>query len=193
MHHNVFQSNNTSNNKTYVPPRHRTSNNVSTPTSTPTEKKSLKKEFSLANDQNAFPSLSSHLTPAQQPFRSFAQATTQTAPVSPNSTAANLFKTVPPGWVYIRNNNGQIQYKYGPADYQRYSSATSDDSDTLLAQYILKYRLAKEQYVRDNDISRLGDLSEYYQTKTLHEMFDEEEERILLKTEYSISDISDID
>ena len=52
-------------------------------------------------------------------------------------------------------------------------------------------RLAIEQYERDNDIIRLGDLSQYYGEKTIYEMFEEEERLINNQPETDNSSSSD--
>jgi hypothetical protein len=51
-------------------------------------------------------------------------------------------------------------------------------SDIRLGNILVKYRLAKEQYSRNCDIERLGDLSEYYDMKTLQEQFADEERQL---------------
>ena len=73
---------------------------------------------------------------------------------------------------------------------QRKMQEEEDDEDALLDRRLVKYRLAKEQYERDNDVLRLGDYSEYYNIKSLQEQFDEEE-ITMLKQEYLPSDSSD--
>ena len=49
---------------------------------------------------------------------------------------------------------------------------------------MVKCRLAKEQYDRDRDLERLGDLSEYYGAPTIQELF-EEGERLRHKLNWS--------
>jgi len=168
------------NNKKYVPPRHST-------TSTVTEKKTLKKEFSFQPD--AFPALAGKTSTSKLTALSFVQAA-QTRPVTKTVSNTDVFL---PGWVYIqRNNNGKIEYKYsGSTHPPRYPSQyNEDDEDARLDRRLVKYRLAKEQYERDNDVLRLGDYSEYYNIKTVQEQFDEEE-ITMLKQKYQPSDSSD--
>lgn len=167
------------NNKKYVPPRY------ATKPSSIAEKKSLKKEFAL--QPAAFPALTGLSQPTSHPILSFAQAT-QNTKVTKAVKDTNLLL---PGWLYIRQKNGKIEYKSGPTDPQRYPSLeTAEEADNRLSRLLLKYRLAREQYVRDNDVLHLGDYSEYYNIKTLQEQFDEED-LVMLKTEYRTTDSSD--
>jgi hypothetical protein len=150
-----------------------------------TEKKSLKKEFSLQPE--AFPTLHINTTSSKQPALSFAQAA-QTGPVKKPVTTTTEFL---PGWLYIRQKQGKIEYKSGPSVPERYPCLEQEEeADNRLGRLLVKYRLAKEEYERNNDILRLGDLSEFYNTKTLTEQF-EEEEVAMLKVEYLSSDSSD--
>lgn len=175
---NVSSNNN---NMKYVPPHHSTTSSV-------TEKKTLKKEFSFQSE--AFPALTCKTSTNKLTALSFVQAA-QTRPVTKAVSNTDAFL---PGWVYIRhnNNNGKIEYKYSSSTHPpRYPSLyNEDDEDALLDRRLVKYRLAKEQYERDNDVLRLGDYSEYYNIKSLQEQFDEEE-ITMLKQEYLPSDSSD--
>jgi len=138
-----------------------------------TKKKEPKKEFSLTGNSNAFPTLNQVAKNNNaRTLLSFANAT-KTELQQPTESVVN---DVMPGWVNIRRNNGKIEYKYSKPS-NRYPSL-ADNDEHVLSNIILKYRLAKEQYVRDNDIARLGDLSEYYGEKTIYEMFEEEERQI---------------
>jgi predicted nucleic acid-binding protein len=167
------------NNKKYVPPRYSTN-----PFSI-TEKKSLKKEFALQPE--AFPALTGLSQPTSHPILSFAQA----AQTTKETKTVKDTELLLPGWLYLRRKNGKIEYKSGPTDPQRYPSLeTAEEADNRLSRLLLKYRLAREQYVRDNDVLHLGDYSEYYNIKTLQEQFDEED-IVMLKTEYRSSDSSD--
>jgi len=168
-------------NKKYVPPHYATK---SFPIA---EKKSLKKEFILQPE--AFPALTGLSQPTSHPILSFAQAA-QTTKETKTVKETELFL---PGWLYLRRKNGKIEYKSGPTNPQRYPSLeTAEEADNRLSRLLLKYRLAREQYVRDNDVLHLGDYSEYYNIKTLQEQFDDED-LVMLKTEYEYrsSDSSD--
>jgi hypothetical protein len=127
------------------------------------------KEFSLAAHATAFPTLqqASSNSPVK-PLLSFAHATQTEL----KSAAVATVSTVLPGWVYIRYNNGEVEYKYGQPS-NRYPLTTA--SEHRLSQLLLKYRLAKEQYLRDTDIDRLGDCSAYYGAQTIYDLFAEEE------------------
>jgi len=151
-----------------------------------TKKKEPKKEFSLKiNDNSAFPSLNQLTTSGKlKPLLSFANATKKEV----NKETKDLVGDIIPGWLYIRKQNGKIEYKYGKAT-DRYP-CSDDNFEQRLGKIIFYSRISKEQYERDNDIIRLGDLSEFYGENTLYESF-EEEERLLYsnvsETEYSSS------
>jgi hypothetical protein len=165
------------NNKKYLPPRHSTNPPAA-------EKKSLKKEFSLQLE--AFPALT-NTSSIKPSVLSFAQAA-QTTPVK---NAVSTTEALLPGWLYIRQHNGKIEYKSGPTDPQRYPYLeTEEEEDIRLSHILLKYRLAREQYERDNDVLHLGDYSEYYNVKTLQEQYDEDY-IAMLKMDSRSSDNSD--
>jgi hypothetical protein len=145
------------------------------------EKKALKKEFSLHPE--AFPTLSS--TTTSKPLLSFAQATQNVSGKPATNTTAVLL----PGWLYIRRAKGMIEYKFGPPSLKAAHDADAE-ADNRLGRLLVKYRLAKEQYARDNDVMCLGDLSDYYNIPTLQEQF-AEEDLAMLKTDYVSSDSSD--
>jgi hypothetical protein len=175
MQKHTNQSTNT--NSKYVPPskKHVSHTNTSLQTNTSlnlTKKREPKKEFLLNPDDNsAFPTLnpltaSTNLKPAL----SFANATKKEL----DKERVDIVSDVKPGWVHIRKHKGKIEYKYGKATeiFPYYN----DNNNS-----IFNNRLAIEQYERDSDIIRLGDLSEYYGEKTIYEMF-EEEERLMNNT-----------
>jgi hypothetical protein len=161
----------------YVRPRHYTKR---------AEKTALKKEFSLEAEAEAqaFPTLSGVRKP-HAPLLSFAQVAQTALPTTAVSTTTTLL----PGWVYIRREAGKIEYR--TSSQTRYPCLeTAEEADARLGRLLVKYRLAKDQYERDHDVLRLGDLSEYYNTPTLQEQFDAED-IVLLKSEARSSDSSD--
>ena len=169
------------NNNKYVPPskKHLPQSNTSSQSNTSlnlTKKKEPKKEFLLKpNDDSAFPTLNSLTSSTNlKPLLSFANATKKEV----IQETADFVSDVEPGWIHIRKNNntGKIEYKYGKSTV-RYP-CSNDNFEQRLSRIIFNNRLAIEQYERDSDIIRLGDLSEYYGEKTIYEMF-EEEERLL--------------
>ena len=153
----------------YVPPSFRTTALPST------KKKELKKEFAI--DQNAFPSLAATIK----------KTTTSGTPISFSSATAKKMEApkvvkidILPGWVHIRRNAGIIQYKYG-----KEVTKPADESDEVISRIILKNRIAREQYDRDRDIDRLGDLSEFYGQLTLDEIFEKDSEFVFDDSESS--------
>jgi len=200
---NKVSINKVSNNK-YVPPTTSSSSNsrrnnythsnnnskkISVPSST--EKTALKKEFSLAEHLNAFPLLTTNHKTNNRTLLSFAQSL-KTAKDTKDASDP-LVMDVLPGWVNIKyDDKGAIQYKYGKTS-NRYPVSDPAVDNEVLGNVLLNYRLAREQYERDNDVSRLGDLSEYYGARSLNELFAEEEilmQREIENENYS-SDYSD--
>ena len=151
--------------QSYVPPsqRNKPSSNQSFSTaSSSTKKKEPKKEFSLDNPE-LFPSLGESL-----------KNSNNRKPMSFSSAAAKKIEEpviikaeVAPGWVHIRKLNGKIQYKYGDP-VVRFDYAQHEEM--VLGNILFNYRMAAQQYERDMDVLRLGDLSEYYGEPTLAEM-----------------------
>jgi hypothetical protein len=166
----------------YIPPTR-----SSFPTSA--KKTAPKKEFSLSAQAAAFPCLVS--PPKTGPsLLSFANMVKTNIPA-----CVPVLSDVSPGWVHIRKQGGHIQYKSGKPS-NRYP--LSDENFILkFDRWVWKSRLAKDQYERDSDVIRLGDLSEYYGAPTLLEMYaaeEEEEEDQRLQATYDLStDMSDSD
>ena len=162
---------------TYVPPSFRATALPST------KKKEPKKEFAI--DQNAFPSLATTIK----------KSGPSGTPISFSSAAAKKVEApkvvkmdVLPGWVLIRHHEGKIQYKYG-----KEVSKPDDESDSVLSRIILKNRIAREQYDRDREIDRLGDLSEFYGQPTLAEIYENDLEMVLEDSESSDSSENDLE
>ena len=146
--------------KQYVSPALR--NRISPGQSPIAKKTALKKEFAL--DALAFPTLGDTIKKTGQ----------SGTPISFSSAAAKKVEApivvkmdVLPGWVLIRHHEGKIQYKYG-----KEVSKPADESDAVMSRIILKNRIAREQYDRDREIDRMGDLSEYYGQPTLVEIYE---------------------
>jgi len=145
----------------YVPPSLRAK-----PTPLPSTKKTaLKKEFAI--EQSAFPSLGETIK----------KNTNAGTPISFSSAAAKKIEPpkvikidVLPGWVHIRHHVGQIQYKYG----EPVLKTNEERDEEILSRIIVKNRIAREQYDRNREIDRLGDLSEFYGQPTLAEIYENE-------------------
>jgi hypothetical protein len=150
----------------YVPPAMRTkkpSPLLSSAPSPSTKKTALKKEFAI--DTQAFPSLGETIK----------KTVTSGTPISFSSAAAKKIMTpkeikadVLPGWVHIRKHEGKIQYKYG----EPIKHYVDDLAEQVVNRIILKNRIAREQYDRNVDIERLGDLSEFYGQPPLAELYE---------------------
>jgi len=156
---------------TYIPPSMRNRNRESAAKAT-TKKSAPKKEVASVNDENAFPSLNDTMKTnnkkAGTPI-SFSSALSKKTEVAKIEIKSDL----KPGWVYIRKNNGAIQYKYGE---QILWENRDHLEDIKLGNILFKYRIAREQYERDMDVERLGDLSEYYRQPTLDEIYENDVE-----------------
>lgn len=160
INNNSNSSNSSNSKRSYIPPSMRSA------TALPrAEKKELKKEFSTS-DHTLFPSLGETLKRNNNNPLSFSSAASKKIEQTEVKKA-----DVEPGWVHLRkNNNGQIEYKYGaprPRDYKALANET-----VVLGNLLFKYRLEREQYERDSDIMRLGDLSEFYGEPTLAEQYE---------------------
>jgi hypothetical protein len=143
----------------YIPPtmRTKTTTNIA-------KKTALKKEFAI--DQQAFPTLGDTIK----------KTATRGTPISFSSAAAKPIDQptekvvdVLPGWVHIRRKDGKYQYKYGKMS--DFDAEAADRWEDIQSKIILKNRIAREQYDRDWDIERLGDLSEFYGEPPLAELY----------------------
>ena len=162
---------------TYVPPslRKQQQKPASAPALAPiklTKKTEPKKEFQLDNNEN-FPSLGETLKQKQ----------VKGTPISFSKVASKKNEVLlpkeiesvgpPPGWVYIRQHNGKIQYKTG--DLTGLKNWLADDEERTYMKdnkQLCKYRMEQQQYERDMDVMCLGDLSEYYGELTIAEMME---------------------
>jgi hypothetical protein len=91
-----------------------------------------------------------------------------------DTTATEETKLLP-GWVYIRKNNtktGTMEYKYVESTISQHELELAYQENERLGRILFKYRIAREQYQRDMDVERLGDLSEFYGEPTLIEMYE---------------------
>jgi len=161
---------------TYTPPTMRNRTALSS-----TKKKEPQKVFSL--DNSLFPSLGENYT-ANSPL-SFSSAAAK------KIEQPKLIKAeVAPGWVHIRRHNGKTEYKYGipiPIFDNR------EREEMMFNNMLFKIRMEEQQYERDMDILRLGDLSEYWNEPTLAEIHDDEMQNKNNDEYYSSSDESEDD
>ena len=137
------------------------------PPFTLTKKKELKKEHAFNNAPAEFPSLATSLSlslSAAANMHSFSSAARKKILIP-----SKVIHDVLPGWVHIRKHEGKIQYKYGAHIVK---PDNEERENKILGNIIYKYRLARDQYERDIDVDRLGDLSEYYGEKPIAEIYD---------------------
>lgn len=177
---NINANTNVNKYKKYIPPNKQSTLTNSTVEKAPKKTTYANKEFSLLEQSDAFPSLSTYKDVNSQNIKSFANATK-----TEMSKPQKIISDVKPGWVHIRKHNNVVEFKYGaPSDRNPFPC---EISDIRLGEILVKHRLAKEQYDRECDIERLGDLSEYYGEQTAQEQF-EEDERLMHKLNGTDSD-----
>jgi len=172
---------NTKQRQTYIPPSLRYKN-VSSARPTSTKKNEPKKELLLAD---AFPTLSetikkcknnassnaSSISKNKEPI-SFSSMTSKKASKENKTTTIQMpEQNILPGWVYIQKKNGKIEYKFGEPVISDNQIKLEYQEDRRLGSILFKYRIEREQYERDMDIERLGDLSEFYGEPTLIEIY----------------------
>ena len=207
----VSTNSNVNTKQSYVPPSLRNKNTSSRQSSfaPSTKKNEPKKEFSQAE---AFPTLGETITQKSNNNKNVSEANTTTgskssknkSPISFSSAASKRIQekndTTPPpnkplliGWVYIsksNNNNGTITYKHNyiesPISKRELELAYQDNQ--RLGNILFKYRIAREQYERDMDVERLGDLSEYYNEPTLIEMYENDSNMCFNDDDFNFSD-----
>jgi len=193
-----------SQNKSYVPPSLRNKAKNNTPSHDISSQKRTKKtepskEFSLTD---SFPTLGETIKRNIKPTNTkntntkntntntnnFLNAaskinTTTTTTTTTENDDPSKKDTSLPGWVYIRKNktNNKIEYKYvePTIHYIKDKLQQIEKENQQLGNVLFKYRIAREQYIRDIDVERLGDLSEFYGLPTLDEMYDNDQELIM--------------
>ena len=214
----VSTNSNVNTKQSYIPPSLRNKNtssrqssqhSTSTSFAPSTKKTEPKKEFPQAE---AFPTLGETITQKSNNNKNDSAANTTTgsktsknkSPISFSSAASKRIPekkdTTPPpnkpllmGWVYIsksNNNNGTITYKHNyiesPISKRELELAYQDNQ--RLGNILFKYRIAREQYERDMDVERLGDLSEYYNEPTLIEMYENDSNLCFNDDDFNFSD-----
>ena len=193
----VSAKSNVNTKQSYVPPSLRNKNKPSQEHlsgASSAKKNELKKEFSLANE---FPTLGETIKPkhnsqsnSSNSNSSNSTTTTElknrekiisfssiasTKVIEKKDTTATEETKLLPGWVYIRKNNnktGTMEYKYVESPISQHELELAYQENERLGRILFKYRIAREQYQRDMDVERLGDLSEFYGEPSLIEMYD---------------------
>lgn len=185
-----------SKNKAYVPPSLRNKAKNNTPSHDISSQKRTKKtepskEFSLTD---SFPTLGETIKRNIKPTNTkntntntnnFLNAASKinTTTTTENDDPSKK-DTLLPGWVYIRKNktNNKIEYKYVEPTIHDIKDKLQqiEKENQQLGNVLFKYRIAREQYIRDIDVERLGDLSEFYGLPTLDEMYDNDQELIMI-------------
>jgi len=164
---------NTNNNNKYVAPNKRqqptTATNISGASiSTATSVSTM--------DKDAFPTLKETLTLTHKSFAAVAKKVEVVVEVK------TPLSDVPPGWIHIRRNKnkdnknkGLIEFNYNRTDR---NTSTMEDviyEEKRLSNYLFKRRVTLQQWDRDIQNEMLGDLSPFWNTKTILEMHDDKD------------------
>jgi hypothetical protein len=130
-------------------------------------------------DKQSFPTLTETLTPLQaKSFASVAKKVEVVDKVIP------YVSDVKPGWVHIRRHKGTgtgtgtvhkgtIQFKYNMTNR---NTSTLEDviyEEKRLGNYLFTRRVTLQQEERDIENEMLGDLSPFWNTKTISEMHED--------------------
>ena len=157
----------------YVPPSQRKSNETQKWVEIPKRRIDKKPtEFSIT-DTSLFPTLESSVNKnkASKPtLMSFAAATKYE-----ESKKEEIISEFKPGWVYIRRNNGVIDYKYVPQLQKNMMKQIQNQLKYEEAHNLrnLNSRIARLQWDQDRENSRLGDLSPFHHAISIKEQLDE--------------------
>lgn len=157
----------------YVPPSQRKSNETQKWVEIPKRRVDKKPtEFSL-NDTSLFPTLDSSVNKnktSKPTLISFAAATKYE-----ESKKEEIISEFKPGWVYIRRNNGVIDYNYVPQLQKNMMKQLQNHLKYEEAHNLrnLNSRIARLQWDQDRENSRLGDLSPFHDAISIKEQLDE--------------------
>jgi hypothetical protein len=128
-------------------------------------------ERSVDLDKQFFPTLKETIKSVSLP-KSFASVTKK---VDPIIIVAPIISDVKPGWVHIRKHKSQIQFKSNATN--KFTCTLEDEiyEEKRLGNYLFKKRVWFQQEYRDHQNELLGDLSPYWNAKTITEMHEEDE------------------
>jgi len=163
---NTNNNNNNNNNNKYVAPNKRQTASASA---------SKTASASMSLDQQSFPTLKEMLTTVKhlhpRSFASVAQKVEAVVEVKPKVSE------VSPGWIHIRKNKntGRIEFNYNRTDR---NTSTMEDviyEEKRLSKYLFTRRVTLQQWERDFQNEMLGDLSPYWNKKTILEMHEDED------------------
>jgi hypothetical protein len=113
-------------------------------------------------DKQLFPSLVETIKRSTKKVMNFALATKKVEEIIDIKPKVSDIK---PGWIHLRMINGKLQYRYNMI-----VKNNSDKEDKILGDYLFKKRVTLQQWERDMQNELLGDLSPYWNTKTVLEM-----------------------
>ena len=161
----------------YITPSKRNTNTNNTNTNNKTknmldntssllDNKSLLDSKSLLDKQD-FPTLGETMkTPAKKVmnFASAAQKVEQKIEIKP------IVSDIKPGWIHIRMINGKIQYRHNMINKDTLEEEIKEDK--MIGDYLFKKRVTIQQWERDVQNELLGDLSPYWNAKTVLEIHD---------------------
>ena len=130
-------------------------------------------------DKLSFPTLKETLTSTSNHPKSFAAVAQKVEAVVEVKIPLS---DVPPGWIHIRRNKnknkdninkGVIEFNYNRTDR---NTSTIEDviyEEKRLSKYLFNRRVTLQQWDRDIQNEMLGDLSPFWNTKTILEMHED--------------------
>jgi len=128
----------------------------------------------ISMDKVSFPTLKETLTstgtkPKPKSFASVAKKMEEKVVVKP------YVSDVKPGWIHIRKNKGKIEFKYNRTDRNTVTEEDIINEEKRFSHYLFMRRVTLQQWDRDIQNEMLGDLSPYWNTKTILEMHEEDD------------------
>ena len=125
----------------------------------------------LSINKESFPTLNEVVKSSTKNVKSFASVAKK---VEAKEEVKLVISDVKPGWVHIRKHKGQIQFKSNPTYRNTYTEEDVIYEEKRLSNYLFIRRVTLQQEARDIENERLGDLSPYWNTKTILEMHEDD-------------------
>ena len=140
-----------------------------TPHAKQNTKTSKNKTIEIFNNNESFPSLKESFNVSQMSFASIAKKVEVIEVVKP------IVSDVKPGWVHIRMNKGKIEYKFNKTDKHTCTMEDVIYEEKRLSKYLFTKRVMFQQETHDILNDTLGDLSPYWNTKTILQMHEDDD------------------
>lgn len=124
-----------------------------------------------ALDKQSFPTLGETMKNTTKKVMNFASAAQK---VEPKIEVKLIISDIKPGWIHIRMCKGKIQFRHNLINKN-----TIDDEikeDIMIGNYLFNKRVTIQQWERDVQNELLGDLSPYWNSKTVLEIHDNDDD-----------------